>query len=182
MSASLKAGSTAAHNRMSGVRPGRLFDIPFLIREIAAGAATGHFSPTLAQPQGKLRLAWACCQAMLHPAFGARPATGWSFLVIRSASVPVAAILSEMRPDASGAPVTLIGYVAVDRACRRQALATRLVRAVIEAAPAGRIICACAPASKAMMRLLQSLQFKPQQRAPAVPGLVAPYLFQYRKA
>jgi GNAT superfamily N-acetyltransferase len=166
----------------SGVRPGRLSDIPFVVREIKAGVAAGHFSPMLAQPQGKLLLLWMCCQAMLRAAFGGRPAAGWSFLVIRTASLPVGAVLSEKRFDTAGAPVTLIGYVMVDRACRRQALATRLVRAVIERAPAGRILCACAPASKGMMQLLQTLRFRPQQRATPVPGLVAPYLFQYRKA
>ena len=181
MSAVPEAVLVTAKDRTSDVRLGRLSDIPFLVREIAAGAARGHFSPTLGQPEGKVRVLGWCLKAMLRTVPGGRSITGWNFLVVRSGSQAVGAILSETRRDSSGALTTLIGYVVVERSYRRQSVATQMVRAVVERAPAQRIVCACAPASKAMIGLLQSLRFKPQQRAPAMAGLVAPYLFQYQK-
>jgi GNAT superfamily N-acetyltransferase len=179
--AELTASPLVAAAALSEVRPGRLADVPFLLRQIEAGVASGHFSAMLATPHGRLMLVGWCCRAILRRiGVGRRGVAGWDFQVVRIASTTIGAVLSEITVEA-GEPVTWVGYVVVEQARRRQSVAKRLVAAVIEQAPASRIMCACAPASKKMMRLLQGLGFKLRRRAPELPGLVAPLLFEYRK-
>jgi GNAT superfamily N-acetyltransferase len=76
----------------------------------------------------------------------------------------------------------LLAYLVVDPDARRAGAASALLRHVIAAAPSSsKVVCACAPASKGMIRLLMRAGFMRGAPAVEIPGLVAPLLLEYRK-
>lgn len=164
------------------MRPGRLRDVFFFLRHIVLGAQQRHFSELFLRPFDQLMLVKRCCHALLRNAPIARGRVcGDRFLVAELAGGTVGAALTETSRRGDRYSV-LLAYVVVDPAVHRKGVASALVRQVIQQAPApSTVVCACAPASKGMMKLLARLQFKRLQRAVEIPGLVAPRLFQYGK-
>ena len=156
----------------------------FFLRHIVLGAKTRHFSELFLQPFHQLMLVKSCCRAILRNApFLRRRIPGNRFLVAELEGKAVGAALTETELHGAGGYSVLLAYLVVDTSARRQGVATELVRRIIIDAPApSRILCACAPASKGMMKLLARLDFKRRGRAVELPGLIAPSLFHFRKA
>lgn len=184
MSTNGLCADTAAQPLMR-VQPGRFRDILFFVRHIVLGARARHFSEAFLHPAEQLLMVKTCCAAILRNlALLPRRISGRRFLVARLAGRTVGAALIETAPERHkpGEYLVVLSYLVVAPEARRQGAASALVQRMISDAPApGRILCACAPASRGMMKLLSGLRFQPGNRAAELPGMIAPRLFQYRK-
>lgn len=167
------------------VQPGRFRDILFFVRHIVLGARARHFSEAFLQPAEQLLMVKICCAAILRNlALLPRRISGRRFLVARIGGRTVGAALIEtsLERRKPGEYLVVLSYLVVAPEARRRGAASALVQRMISDAPApGRILCACAPASRGMMKLLSGLRFQPGNRAAELPGMIAPRLFQYRK-
>jgi ribosomal protein S18 acetylase RimI-like enzyme len=145
-------------------------DVPFIVDAIVAESRRGHFSCDCTQPD-VLRGLWHQIQTIVSegvaPMPGARDGVGARAFVIQVGQANAGfAILLEQAPGSWFRRIELFA-LATHEAHRRRGLARQLVRSLVRDAQSEIVLARCAPASAAMVQLLEGCGFA---RVPADAG------------
>ena len=149
------------------VAPATPWDIFFLLSEVAAGVAGGHFNQQLGNFSSQIFITRQCAKAILYRQWGIRRLVPpYQFVSARFANSTVGAGLARTDQDAEGRKVMTLDYLVVDPQFRRHGIGQMLVQHLMENAQAGAVVqVRCTPKSAQMQHLLRRLGFTRTQKA-----------------